>query len=129
MKDGLLVELTVHGRLRPGAKCLGREANQLGVLREEVLSTRTYPNHSRVFLKNRCGRFETEIALAEEIRVCDLYEDIRYGCLSCAGRTPELCHFTTLEATTKGIIESSNVCVCIAWWVIIIGKITKCFRC
>jgi hypothetical protein len=90
---------------------------------------RTYPDNRRVLLENRCGRFEAKVKLAEETRCYDWKGGVRYGCLSCARRTPELCHFAALKPTTKSVVEHSDVCVCIAWWVIIVGKIAECFRC
>jgi hypothetical protein len=90
---------------------------------------RTYPDNRIVLLKNRCGRLEAKAKLAKETRCYDLKEGVRYGCLSCTRRTPELRHFATLKATSKGVVEHSDICVCIAWWVIVVGKIAKCFRC
>jgi hypothetical protein len=90
---------------------------------------RTYPDNSRVFLENRCGRFDAKVMLAEETRCYDLKGVVRYCCLSCTRRAPELCHLTALKATSKGIVEHSDICVCIAWWVIVVGKIAERFRC
>jgi hypothetical protein len=46
--------------------------------------------------------------------------DIRYSRLSRAGRTPKLCHSATLEATPEGIVEFRDVCICIAWRLVVV---------
>jgi hypothetical protein len=65
---------------------------------------RTYPDNSRVFLKNRCGCFEAKVMLAGETTCYGLKKGVRYGCLSCTGRTPELRDFTAFKATSKGVV-------------------------
>ena len=46
--------------------------------------------------------------------------DIRYSRLSRTWRTPKLCHSATLETTSEGIVEFRDVCVCIAWRLLVV---------
>lgn len=68
------------------------------------------------------------IGLEEESKHYGYRKGVHYRCLSCTRWAPELRHFAALETTTKGVIKHIDFCVCIAWWMVIVGKIAKCFR-
>lgn len=104
-------------------------ANQLDVAMWEVVRVRTYPDDRRFLVKNRCGRFQTTIALLVTTMKYGSRKGVRYRRLSGTRRTPELRHFAALKTTSKGVIEHIDFCICIAWWVVVVGKIAKCFRC
>ena len=90
----------------------------------------TNPHNSRIVSKNSCGGFETiAVSVKGSGMQRSLLDSIRNSCLPCTRRTPELSHFATLEAASKGVVECSDICVCIAGWMIIVGKMAKCLGC
>ena len=98
-------------------------------MRSQLLRTRTYPDDNRLLIEDRCGRFQTMNTLEEESLNYGFGKGVRYRSLSCTRRAPELRHFTALETTSKGLIEHIDFGVCIAWWMVVVGKMAKCFRC
>ena len=98
-------------------------------MEEYDLRVRTYPDDRRFLGEGGCGCLQTVVVLEEEGRGSEVRKGVRYRRLPCTKRAPELRHFTSLEATSKGVIKHINLCVCIAWWVVVVGKIAECFRC
>jgi hypothetical protein len=121
MKCAIPAELRGRDGSRPRARCLFEVASQLDGYTDEAFRRLTYPDNSCVFLKDRGSGFQTVIML-ERRRVWLVLSDIdiRYSRLSRAGRTPKLCHSATLKATSKGIVEFRDVCIRIAWRLVVV---------